>query len=148
MQKYVLAIPMVVLLLGADQANKGSKKELKKFQGTWVAVSLEVNGTGAKEGAKDFKATIKGNQITIKQGQKSGKATFTIDPSKNPKWLDATAKQGAEEVKSLGIYKFDGDKLTVVYAHGDAKRPKKFSSKGGTKEAPVFMVVYKKGKSE
>ncbi len=149
MKKIVLALPVVFLLLAAKQSEKDAKKELKKFAGTWEAVSLEVNGTkaGANEG-KGLKAIVEGNTLTIKHGEKTVKATFTIDPSKDPKWLDSITKAGGKELKSLGIYKFEDDKLSICYTLGSGKRPKKFSTKGGTKEAPIFLTVYEKAKEE
>jgi uncharacterized protein (TIGR03067 family) len=111
------AIPLgVVLLLGAGKAPKNDK-ELQKFQGTWVAVTVEINGNEEKEAVKGLVATVAGNKITIKHGKRSTEGTFTIDPSKKPKWLDSKAKVGDKEITTVGIYKFDGNKLIICHTH-------------------------------
>jgi uncharacterized protein (TIGR03067 family) len=150
MKQGILMVPVVFLLLAAEQGQKDTKKELKKFKGTWLPVSMELNGKKAPpEEAKGLKVIIEGNTLTIQQGEKKVKGTFTIDPSKDPKWLDSSAKIGGKELKTLGIYKFDGGKLTICHAApGGGKRPKEFSSAAGTKEAPIFIFVYKKAKGE
>jgi uncharacterized protein (TIGR03067 family) len=139
----------VGLLVAADNPKGGVKKELKKFQGKWVLVSMEFNGKAAPaEAVKKVRLTVKGNKVTIHEGEKETKATFKLNPAKDPKWLDATATVNGKEEKTLGIYKFDGGKLTVCYSHVTGNRPKEFSSEGGTKEKPLILAVYQRPKKE
>jgi len=130
----------VVLLIAADEPAKDAKKELDKLQGEWTMVSMETRGTKAPdEVVKNFTLTIKGDQWTVTGGNK---ATFKIDPSKNPKAIHLTFKAGDTEVVSRGIYKLDGDTLTLCRTQGDRERPKEFKT---TAEAGG-LVVWKRAK--
>ncbi len=147
MKKIVLALPVVFLLLAAEQGQKDAKSELKKLAGTWIPVSMELNGKKAPaEGMKGLKVIIGGNTLTVQQNQDKVKATFKIDPGKKPKWLDSTAKAKGRELKTIGIYKFEDGKLTICFTLAGGKRPTKFSSAVGTKQAPIFLDVYRKAK--
>jgi uncharacterized protein (TIGR03067 family) len=143
MLRYVLVIPVVALLVGADKPTGDVKNERKMFQGEWVPVSLEINGERvAREAFQSTQITFKGQSVTRKSKDQTVRATFTIDPSKNPKWFDATAVHEGREVKSVGIYKFERGRLTLCTRYNAAgKRPTEFSSKGGTKESQIVVVV-------
>jgi uncharacterized protein (TIGR03067 family) len=91
------------------------------------------------------------NTVTRQTKDKTVKATFQVDPSKEPKQFDAKGEEDGKEAKALGIYKFEDGKLTICSVRGrgkELKRPKKFSTEGGTKEAAVILVVLKKAKGE
>jgi uncharacterized protein (TIGR03067 family) len=148
MTRYAVVVLAVGLLIGADKKDDAIK-ELKKFQGEWVPVSVEVNGKAAPaEALKDVKVTVKGNKITFKEGAKTMEGTFTLAPTKKPKQIDATAKEKDKEFKTIGIYEFDGDKLKICDTLAGGERPKKFSSKGGTQKNPIILTVYKRAKKD
>jgi uncharacterized protein (TIGR03067 family) len=145
MKKLMLAALAAGLLVAADKPKENTKKELKKFQGNWAPVAIQKNDTKVpEESLGNLRMMVKGNKVTIKEGDKKLKGTFTIDAAKNPKWLDATVTINGKEEKTMGIYKFEKGKLTVCYTHAKGKRPKTFSTKGGTQEAPIFLAVYKR----
>jgi uncharacterized protein (TIGR03067 family) len=154
MRVQVLWVLAVGLLLGADKVEdkkedkkEDAAKELKKFEGKWVAVSREENGKKASGSAlKGFTLTAQGNKLTLIDGRRTSAGSFTLDLGKTPKQIDITGQYGGREIKLLGIYAFDGDKLKVCYAGDGGERPKKFSSKGGTADSPVIFTVYKKAK--
>jgi uncharacterized protein (TIGR03067 family) len=152
MRKFVLALPVVFLLLAAEEGKKDTKGELKKFEGTWVPVSVEINGNKVPdETVKEIQLTFKGNSVTRKIKDKTAKATFKVDPSKDPKWFDGKGEVEEKEVYVKGVYKFEDGRLTICVARGSSKelkRPKKFSTEGGTQEAPLILVVLKKAKGE
>jgi uncharacterized protein (TIGR03067 family) len=146
MRRCVVLVLAAGLLIGADK-KEDAKKDQKMFQGSWVPVSVEVNGEEVpKEQLKDVLVTVKGNKVTFKEGDKTSEATFTLDPTKKPKQINGTAKEKDKEVKTIGIYEFDSGKLKICYTLEGGKRPTEFTSKGGTKEKPVFLAVYKRAK--
>jgi uncharacterized protein (TIGR03067 family) len=150
MRRYVLVLPVVALLLAADKPTADMKKELKKFQGTWIPVSVEANGKPVpREDLKDLRITFKGQRVTRKIKDDTAHATFSVDPSPNPKWFDATGVREGKEVSIAGIYKFDRGRLTLCIRYNPVqqKRPTEFSTKAGTKESPLIMVVLKKRKA-
>ncbi len=71
---------------------------------------------------------------------------FTIDPTKIPKtitinaWMEVNPEKMMGRVKLSGIYKFDGDRLTIAYRTGD-KPPEEFESTPGS---GISLLVLKK----
>jgi uncharacterized protein (TIGR03067 family) len=146
MKRCVVLVLAAGLLVAGDK-KEDAKKDLKKFQGQWVAVSVELNGKAVPdEAVKSVKVTVKGNKVTIKEGDMTSEGKFTLDPTKKPKQIDGTAKEGDKEVKTIGIYEFDGDKVKICYALAGKERPKEFSTKAGTQQSPLILTVYKRAK--
>jgi uncharacterized protein (TIGR03067 family) len=109
------------------------KQELKKFQGTWTLVAIEQDGKKApeeklKEAA--LKITMKGTSFVFKAGDKTAaEGSFTIDPSKKPKQLDAEGTNpGGKKEKTLGIYRFEGDTLQICFVPEGKERPTEFKT--------------------
>lgn len=101
--------------LGADIGGEDAKKELEKFQGTWVMVSGEMDGKkAADEHVKQSKISYEGNKIEIVVPNQTGETIIAdivkIDPTKTPKEMHFVRKNGPNAGKTLiGIYEFDGD---------------------------------------
>src|SRR5262249_7381265 len=112
-----------------------AKKELKKLQGDWVVVYMERNGEFVpQDDLKPLEATIKDNKFAWRFDPKRA-FPFTIDVTKKPKKITYHRdKWGTKEIRCIGIYEFDGDKLKECTTLAGGKRPKEFTSKGGTKE--------------
>jgi uncharacterized protein (TIGR03067 family) len=147
----VVGVLAAVEVAAAADEKADVKEELKKFEGTWVRVSAETNGKEApKEVLKGITMTFAGDKFTIKVAdtERVIAGTFRIDPSKDPKEYDATASLAGRERTTVGIYQFDGDRLKVCYTPEGGKRPKEFSSKGGTEDHPVYLEVYKRQKDK
>jgi RNA polymerase sigma factor (sigma-70 family) len=108
------------------------KEDLHKLEGTWHMVGCEEGGKAfAPENVNpnDF-LTFSGTTFFFKSGQRGLRGTFTIDPSKNPKWMDQTTAGG---VVFKGIYDFRGDKLRVFLGAPGGERPTEFRTKAGEK---------------
>src|SRR5262249_27010315 len=123
---------------------QNTKKELDPFQGGWTMVSLEQRGEKAPdEVVKGYKLTVQGDRwtVTTPEGEETTR-TFRIDPSQDPKTMDMTTRTGDKETVSRGIYKLDGDTLTLCRTTGDLDRPKEFKT---TAEAGI-LVVWKRAK--
>ncbi len=117
---FVLVLPF---LANAQDA------ELEKFQGTWDLVSLNLNGkefSPDKIRAAQLQTIYKGNTLSrVGGGDERDSATIKIDSSKTPSHLDTTNNDGVTE---LGIYKFEGDSLTIcTRTESDKARPTKFA---------------------
>jgi uncharacterized protein (TIGR03067 family) len=133
-------------------------KDLEAIQGTWKAVHLEEQGATevADEALKRAGATlsVNGNDVSWKVDPESPMAHFQfhgrihLDPTKEPKtcdffYLDRDARP------MLGIYRVDGDRLTVCWCVEPSKpddRPTEFSTKGKKWTLVVWQRVGKTAK--
>ncbi len=123
---------------------EASRKELQKFQGTWVIESQELDGKAAK--TEEIKARTyfcgadvfvvrKGNELLQLGVQK-------VDPSKSPKTINVTVTKGLYQGETmLGIYEIEGDRLKVCFDIEGQNRPREF--KTSAKEGR-FLAVYKR----
>src|SRR5262249_32669503 len=122
----------------------------------WIVSAAEVNGKSLSgiHDAKKVGIVIKGNKVTFEERDidtgallMTDVATFTVDPTKNPKRIDITFKEDCKKDKKVvGIYKINGDELKLCYTVAGGKRPITFSSKRGTENNILFLAIYKKRK--
>jgi uncharacterized protein (TIGR03067 family) len=100
---------------GAEVGGEDAKKELEKFQGTWVMVSGEMDGKKpADEHVKQSKIVYEGNKIQVIAPNQTMETIVAeivkIDPTKNPKEMHFVRKTGPNAGKTIiGIYQFEGD---------------------------------------
>jgi len=126
-------------LLAAEIGGEEAKKELQKFQGTWVMVSGELDGKkAADEHAKQSKIVYEGNKIQIVVPNQTGE-TITADivkinPTKNPKEMHFVRRNGPNAGKTLiGIYEFEkDDQYKFAFDPAGAVTLKEFVTKEGT----------------
>lgn len=148
-------VPFVALLLVAADppAKDGAKGDRDKLQGEWVLVSMDLPPRVKKLGEEKIKRSglvVKDDKWQmITDGRPAAKVPFTIDPTKDPKEIDFKVTigpgvkiKGGNEFTLKGIYKLDGDTLTLCRTVlGTDDRPKEF------KAGEVLYAVYKrKGK--
>jgi uncharacterized protein (TIGR03067 family) len=119
-------------LVAADDA----KKEETKLKGKWTAVSLKHAGQSLPDEAlKTFSCTFEEKTYNnVMNGEVVEEGDFTIDDSKSPKTIDFDIKKGHDEgKKQIGIFKIDGDKMTIVVAEAGVKdRPTSFKIEEGS----------------
>jgi uncharacterized protein (TIGR03067 family) len=134
----------VVFLIAAVEPAKDAKAEFDKLQGEWTLVSVEVRGKKRPDTVNAVsKLTISGNQwvVTYRDFASNARATIEIDPSKDPKTIDFTFRGAEEPVR--GIYKLEGDTLTVCRnATVGGARPKEFK----TTQEMDDLAVWKRAK--
>ena len=129
----------VVFLIAAAEPAQDAKQELDKLQGEWTLVSVEVRGKKRPDTVNAVsKLTISGNQwvVTYRDFPSQARSTIEIDPSKDPKTIDLISRH--ENATAPGIYKLEGDTLTVCYGTVGGERPKEFKT---TQETGVLVVL-------
>jgi len=98
------------------------------IEGTWLIVGLEAGGKAEPE--QNYRGNtfaISKDKATLREGKHPPiEFTWAIDPTKTPKAIDLTAKH----VSLRGIYKFEGDELTLCLGIGP-NRPTDFVTKAG-----------------
>jgi uncharacterized protein (TIGR03067 family) len=136
---------LLVLSHGANSFNEAARKELKALEGDWGVAWLEAGGK-KHEPEKGEKAvlTLKGTKWTFPITNEKGAVT-ALDPSCNPKLIDLKGiRMGREAIIQEGIYKIEGDTLTIVFYQGkDKKRPTNFDT---PTEAGTVLFVLKRVK--
>jgi uncharacterized protein (TIGR03067 family) len=133
MKTILIVIALLVLGQGTQQ-DSSTSDDLEKLQGTWILLSLEV------EGAKLPDAMLSGSKIIIKgENFKSISAgvayegKIKIDLNAKPKTIDLIFTDGPEKGRtSLGIYELDGDSLRICLSLAGSTRPIEFASKPGS----------------
>jgi uncharacterized protein (TIGR03067 family) len=136
-----LLLMTVGLLIAADAPQTAAEKEKKGLQGMWIMISREIAGKkteGEKLGESQW--TFEGDTIKVRfQGKEAPEMSYDLDPGKNPKVIDMTSSQ--TKMKGIGIYKLDGDTLTVAVS--PAERPKEWVS---MEDSKVAVLVFKRAK--
>jgi uncharacterized protein (TIGR03067 family) len=123
-------------------AKDAAPKDEEKILGTWAIVSCEEGGQKPPEGAMIIGAKViiaADGKMTAKQGEKEQEFTYKLGPAKKPKEISLTNDKG---VTLPGIYKLEGDTLTVCFDRG-GDQPTEFVSKEGT---TVVLTVLKREK--
>ena len=134
---------LIVLTLAVIAAEDPKKKDdAQAFQGNWSLVAIKTGGKPAPEALIEnfrckFEEKTYNNTIA---GQVVEEGSYTIDPAKSPKAVDFDIKKGHDQgKKQLGIYKIEGDKLTLVLSEaGSTTRPDSFKIEAGS---PLLEVV-------
>jgi len=131
----------VVLALGAPEKD-APKKEALTIVGEW-------DGEKAVRGGKERPVPDGGIKVTFmadgkmlfKEGNKDEETgSYKVDAKKNPGEIDISPPK--EDGTLKGIFKIEGDTLTICLADKDAaERPTKFESPEGTN---VMLVTLKR----
>jgi uncharacterized protein (TIGR03067 family) len=126
-------------------AQDAAKEDQEKLQGRWTVIRGEDSGEQLPEQRiKDSDVVIRGDRIRVKSDREPREMAFKLAPTKNPKTIDMTIMEGPEKGKTAyGIYRLEGDVLTIAFAPVGKERPKNFETKQGSKE---MMFVMKREK--
>lgn len=118
------------------------------IEGGWTLVSIEVSGKSESGVAKksDAEKTIRATATQLIATKASGEdpVNYKLDPSKTPAQIDLTDPDGGDKGGTMyGIYKLDGDTLTIclVSSKDPADRPKEFKT---TVEGHARMMTLKR----
>jgi uncharacterized protein (TIGR03067 family) len=112
--------------------------DIDRLQGTWALISGERHGERfPHEVVKNVKLTFFGD--TLKTHKKSGvtEATFTLHSESDPKGIDLNMDGSL----GLGIYKLEGEMLTILHGEVGEPRPADFDD---VKSGNLTMLVLQK----
>ena len=124
---------------------KPTESEIKRvhelFSGNWDILGITEDGNElgpelirqrfAQGGRVQF--GTRGIAIVNPKSEERRITTYRVDPSKSPSQIDVTTQFDSV---LRGIYKFEGDKLTICLArHEDGARPTEFEARGGSDRA-------------
>ncbi len=139
-------------LAAAPDPSKDGKGDLKKLAGDWTFTSYEAGGRALSQGLREgARWSVKGDKYTFDPGPLSSwlgqKGTIKLDPAKKPAAIDLAITFGPDKGKEqLGIYRIEGDTVTICLARPGAKeRPTEFTS---TKDNGHILTTIKRGKGK
>ena len=122
------------VLIAADVSDDATKKDLEKFQGNWLLISLERDGKKTPpEEAKKFTLPIQGNKFMLrKDAVIISEGTMTLDLTKKPKEIDESITNGVHKgTVYSAIYEIDDEHHKICFAAAGKERPTAFISGNG-----------------
>ncbi len=131
------ALVLVVLWAGtgsADDDGRG-RGELERHQGTWRTSTSIYDGKPAPdELVRPITRTVEKDHVVWKKDGKSFAGTrIELDPSRDPRTIDVIPDGGKDRgTRVLGIYKLEGDRLTICMASPGKPRPAEFKAEPGS----------------
>jgi len=145
----LLAIGVTTLTLGCGQSSKSGAAGggTDSLDGTYTIVATETNGqqfpAGKGETEEDRTVRIEGNKLIARKEGKDDPVNFKTDASKDPKEIDIIAAGGGGKGDTVyGIYKLEGDILTICMSDKAETRPKEFKTAEGS--VTMMMTLKKK----
>ena len=113
----------------SSKTNTGNdpKKSTGSLIGEWDLTSVTKEGGPEIKGPSPVKAIIDGNKWTMKMGEQENTVFLTINSTEMPATMDVKRDvDGEAAIPGKGIWKLDGEELTMCFAIGEGERPKDF----------------------
>lgn len=133
----------LTLVFGAPGAKDPPKKDSPSLIGVWIG---ETGIKGGKPSPPDSVSMEfeKDGTLTFKEKIKAITGSYKADAKASPAQLDLTLGAGGQMISFLGIFKIEGDTLTICFTFmGD--RPTKFESPDGSM---TMLITLKRAKKD
>jgi len=118
--------------LGSDDQ---VKDELKRHQGTWITTTSIFDGQSASpEIVRSITRIVTDDRVIWERnGKRFAGTKIELDPSRSPQTIDVIPDGGPNRGEHiLGIYKLDGNTITICMAGPGQTRPKEFKAEKGS----------------
>ncbi len=119
----------------ASPRDDAVERELERHQGAWAVVSMEYEGEQTPEEiARSIRRVVEKDHVAwLRDGKSFAGTRIELDPSSDPKAIDVIPDGGPNRGgRVLGIYKLEGDRLTICMAKPGRGRPKEFRAEAGS----------------
>jgi uncharacterized protein (TIGR03067 family) len=127
-----------VTMRGDDSVNG------RALQGSWTCVWGTIDGRPlAADTASQLRLTLTADRYKTERGdQVLFDSTYQLDAKQDPPHIDMIGTEGDLKGKAaLGIWKLEGEQLTLCYVMPGSPRPTKFESQP---QSGTFLVVWKR----
>jgi uncharacterized protein (TIGR03067 family) len=162
--RYLLSAAAVFLAAAGLAADPPKPTDAERMAGVWLADGADTVGTTYLPRIWWSKFTFRGDKFAVTKVMGNSRdltGTFTLDPTASPKAIDLKLDEldlgelglpaKVPAVTVPGIYKFDGDRLTVCFhLDPDRERPTEFAATAKKtivlrlgRAAPTFQDVPK-----
>lgn len=142
-RSFVAATSLLGLLaIAFAQAGKNEQaREIKKFQGKWIAESVSIGGnTLTDEQVKKTTLHIKGTKFTMKLGKSVVQGSFKVNAKTEPHEIDVRiTSENGQTTELPGIYTWVGKKRKACFALPGYTRPSEFLQQQG-----YVLLVWKR----
>lgn len=140
-----IAFAVAALLFVEAAVADDAQQDLKNLTGTWQAVSVERAGEAVPQAeVAKVRLIVEGKDYIFKTGKQTIEGTHRLDPSKDPKMIDAVRTKGPDKGMTLhGIYELDRDTFRVCFSAPEKARPSEFRTGG---EGGLRLFVFKRVK--
>ena len=132
----------MALSVAAPGDKEAPKKEAPTLVGEWDGEKAVRGGQERPipDGGVTVTFTADGKMLFREGNKPTEEGTYKADPKKSPGEIDISPPK--EEGTLIGIYKIDGDTLTICLSEkGSTDRPAKFESPDGTN---VMLITLKR----
>jgi uncharacterized protein (TIGR03067 family) len=134
----------LAVAVGAPIKDKDVPKE-PSIVGEWIGEKATAGGMDlpVPDGGIHFTFTADGKMV-VREGkrEKPDAGTYTVDAKKNPAEIDLMPPPDKKEPTVQGIFKVDGDTMTLCFARGPGgttTRPTKFESPAGSETIVITL---------
>jgi uncharacterized protein (TIGR03067 family) len=144
---YPSLLTALALVAGAPAAKDPPKKDTNPLLGEWTGEKAETGGMPlpVPVGGMTMEFKPDGKVVMTDAGKPPEEGGYKADPKKDPHEIDIVPPAaGGKVMTMLGIYKVDGDTLTVCLAAA-GERPKKFESAAGQ---ATLLLTFKRAKKK
>jgi uncharacterized protein (TIGR03067 family) len=140
MKAAILSCVLAWLFIPVDDA---ARRELDKYQGTWVLISEELQGEDVPVRKRPkLSCVVKDDKLVFTSNGKERSAFVRLDPGKNPATYDLIRDDGFLSLN--GIYVWDGDDvIKICAADQGGDRPAEFKTAAGS---PNRIRIWKRKK--
>lgn len=142
---------LAALCVAAPAPKDHPKKDPPPLVSEWVAESVVAAGRPRVVGINPIRFTFTADGKWYSHRGKLDPATATerayhYDPKADPPTIDLNYEPAEQEAQmGQGIYKVEGDTLTICLRRGRTGRPKAFES---TPDVPTSLYVFKRVKAK
>ncbi len=145
------AILALALGCGKKDGTTASGGGTASLEGTYLITGIEMGGEKLPDEfitkGPEEERTVKfsGDKMIVMKMKKEESMSVKYDTSKNPPHITTTEMKNGKTEMGFGIYKIEGDVLTVCTVEGDdvkeADRPKEFKT---SKDSKAILMTLKK----